>query len=93
MNQNSEGNGMWYVISEYADSGDYEIVANGTEDEAVSFFKSQLSSELKMSDADVRNITAYQFEIWVKQHYQKDMKPDLAYTVKLTDSLPSEKRH
>ncbi len=84
---------MWYVISEYDDTGDYEIVAQGSEQQADTFFKAQLSLESKISGADVRNITDYQFEIWVQQHYQKKSKPGRAYTVKLTDSLPSENRH
>ena len=83
----------WFVICEYDDVGDYEVVAQGSENEAKSFFQSRLSSESKDSGSDVRNITDYQFEVWIEQHYQNNMKPGRAYTVKMTDSLPSKKRH
>jgi len=87
------GKNIWFIISEYADTGDYEIIAQGTMEETESFFQTQLRTESKIKGSDVRNITDYQFEVWIEQHYQYDMKPGLAYTVKLTDNLPNYSKH
>ncbi len=84
---------IWYVISEFDDVGDYEITSKGTKKVAKSFFDEALRSEQKSSRTDIRNVTAYQFEVWVQKHYQNDMKPGRAYKVKLTDQLPTLHKH
>lgn len=83
----------WYVITEFADCGDYEILGTGDEAKARELFQKELSNELNLGAEKVRNITAFQYEIWVAQHYQNEMKPGLAYTVKLVSALPSAPFH
>lgn len=78
----------WYVITEFADCGDYEILGTGDEATARELFQKQLSNERNLGADKVRNITAFQYEIWVDQHYQNEMRPGLAYTVKLVSALP-----
>ena len=84
---------MWYVISVYSDYGDFEIDGQGTKDEASAIFQSKLRANSNLPNTDLRNVTDFQFEVWVEQHYQNDMKPGCAYTVRLTDNLPSQKKH
>lgn len=73
-----------YVISVYADAGDYEILFSGEENEAKKFFDERLAAEI-----EPKNVTSEQYEIWVDEHYQNDFKPGVAYTVKLVKNLPA----
>ena len=84
---------MWYVISVYSDCGEFDVIDQGSKDKAKEVFQSRLRVESNLPHSDLRNITAFKFEVWVEQNYQNDMKPGCAYTVELTDTLPSQKKH
>ncbi len=83
----------WYLISEYSDSGDFDILGIGDEAEMRSLFQRSLESQKLVSPNDVRNTTDFQFEVWVEEHYQNSMKPGIAYTVKLLQYLPRFQKH
>ncbi len=84
---------MWFVISQYDDNGEYEILFSGPELDARNYFNSILANERNSTITDVRNVTESQYEIWIEKHYQKNFDPGCAYTVKLTSKIPENRKH
>jgi hypothetical protein len=84
---------MWFVISQYDDNGEYEILFTGPELDVRKFFNTLLANERNLTISDVRNVTESQFEIWTENHYQNNFEPGCAYTVKITSNIPENRKH
>lgn len=83
----------WYVISVYEDDGEYEVLFEGKALFARAYFLAHLETERSMTDCGIRHQTDFQFEVWITDPNQQEAKPNLAYTVKLTTTLPSKSLH
>ena len=84
---------MWFVISQYDDNGEYEILFTGPELDARNYFNSILANEGNLTITDVRNVTESQYEIWTANHYQNNFEPGCAYKIKLISNIPENRKH